>query len=615
MTWVPKRSLAETQAILCGPGQIHEYETRLIEGRLQRVYKSLWPSLRDFWLWVADQYKDLTYVVFEQQRITYSQAFERSLKVAAMFKTVYGVQKGDRVIICSRNYPDYLVAFWACHLIGAVAVLVNAWLPLEPTKHCLLGTQCKLVIVDTQRADLLEGHTSAIRKAVGTTGFLVWEHHEGKGKWDDMQLWSDVLGSFKGDPRQVLRGDPGLVPEDNATIIFTSGTTGLPKGVLSTHRMFLTNLFNVSSECWPPLSQAKSSTAYCEQQKSDVASWGEPVRAANPNPRNTGRHFDFGAIVSRDWFYHYDTGRQMIATFTGMKIVFMRKWVPDEGSRLIQTEKLTAAGGVPSMVSDLINSSPNGLPLASLLFGGAPAPDWLVEGSRAAFPDAAMSQAYGLTETNSVAVGFAGEDYAVRPTSAGLPAPVCDILIVKDGKVLPAGEQGEVWLRGPNVMKGYWGDPAATAAAITQDGWLRTGDIGFVDHDGFLYIRDRIKDLIIRGGENIDSVSVENAVSADDRLLEVAAVAVPDKRLGELVTVVASVKAAYQGKVKEEEVIAIARKRLPRFAVPVMILLLDDRLARTPSGKILKGELRQVAKAEWLKRLQANKGTPAAAKL
>ncbi|KAA1466482.1 acetyl-CoA synthetase-like protein [Dentipellis sp. KUC8613] len=595
MTWVPRRSLAETQAILCAPGQIHEYETRLIEGRLQRVYKNLWPSLRDFWLWVADQYKDLTYVVFEQQRITYSQAFERSLKVAAMFKTVYGVQKGDRVIICSRNYPDYIVAFWACHLIGAVAVLVNAWLPLEPTKHCLLGTQCKLVIVDTQRADLLEGHSSAIRKAVGTTGFLVWEHHEGKGKWDDMQLWSDALASFNGDPRQVLRDDPGLVPEDNATIIFTSGTTGLPKGVLSTHRMFLTNLFNlIASSRRAALRRGESLTA-----------------PPTPTPETQG-----GILISVPLFHVTgSTSMSMIATFTGMKIVFMRKWVPDEGSRLILTEKLTAAGGVPSMVSDLINSSPNGLPLASLLFGGAPAPDWLVEGSRAAFPNAAMSQAYGLTETNSVAVGFAGEDYAVRPTSAGLPAPVCDILIVKDGKVLPAGEQGEVWLRGPNVMKGYWGDPAATAAAITQDGWLRTGDVGFVDHEGFLYIRDRIKDLIIRGGENIDSVSVENAVSADDRLLEVAAVAVPDKRLGELVAVVASVKAAYQGKVKEEEVIAIARKRLPRFAVPVMIVLLDDRLARTPSGKILKGELRQLAKDEWLKRLKANKGTPAAAKL
>ncbi|TFY81448.1 hypothetical protein EWM64_g2562 [Hericium alpestre] len=433
---------------------------------------------------------------------------------------------------------------------------------------------------------MLEHDALSIAKEAGTTGILVWEHREGKGEWKGMCLWSEIMDSYKGDARQILEENPNLSPEDNAIVIFTSGTTGLPKGVLSTHRMFLTNLFNVL---------ASSRRALLRR--------GDALPSLPGAPSNVPQ----AAILVSVPLFHVtgSTSLSMIATFGGMKVVFMRKWIPDEGARLIKKENITLAGGVPSMVSDLINSASGSLPLTGLLFGGAPAPDWLVESSRTAFPSAVMSQAYGLTETNSVAVGFA--EVLAHNVIRGLAAPVCDILIVKNDKAVPPGEMGEVWLRGPDIMKGYWGDAAATAAAITQDGWLRTGDIGYLDHEGFLYIRDRIKDLIIRGGENIDSVSVENAVSADDRLLEVAAVAVPDKKLGELVSVVVSVKPAYHGKVKEEEVIDTARKRLPRFAVPVMILFSEDRLPRNPAGKILKNELRKVARAEWEKRLSSGK--------
>ncbi|KAG6844698.1 hypothetical protein H0H87_004574 [Tephrocybe sp. NHM501043] len=255
------------------------------------------------------------------------------------------------------------------------------------------------------------------------------------------------------------------------------------------------------------------------------------------------------------------TSFTMMATATGMKIVLAPKWIVEDAVRLIKQENVCVAGGVPAMVADLTESSLAGHSLDGLLFGGSPAPDSLVPRARTAFPTAIMIQAYGLTETNSIAVSFAGEDYTARPTSTGRASPVNEIKIVHDGTTMPPGSIGEVWLRGPNVMKGYWREPEATEKIITPDGWLKTGDLGYLDGEGFLYIKDRLKDIIIRGGENIDSVSVENALYRDPRILEAAAVGVPDERLGELVAAVVSVKSAHQGTVTEASLITLARKQ------------------------------------------------------
>jgi len=294
-----------------------------------------------------------------------------------------------------------------------------------------------------------------------------------------------------------------------------------------------------------------------------------------------------------------------MATMTGMKIVITKKWDVEEAVKLIKRENVGIAGGVPAMVTDLTLSTLVGHPLEGLLFGGAPAPDSLVARARTAFPTATMMQAYGLTETNSIAVSIAGEDYTARPTSTGRACPVNEIQIVHENTCLPPGAVGEVWLRGPNVMKCYWRDPEATNAVITKDGWLRTGDVGYLDDEGFLYIKDRLKDIIIRGGENVDSVTVENALYADPRVLEVAAVGVPDERLGELVVALVSVRPDYTGQVTEAMLLTQARNRLPRFAVPVMILILNATFERTPSGKIIKGELRKIARRQWELRGQA----------
>ncbi|KAF7352822.1 2-succinylbenzoate--CoA ligase [Mycena venus] len=593
MSWHPKRTLAEVDAILCAPGQPLELETILVDGRVQRVYKNQWPSVRQFWLWSSAEYANKTYLVFENQRYTYKEVFDRSLKSAAIFRDVYGIRKGEaqlEVGICSRNYPEYTVSFFACHLLGAVPVLINAWLPIAPLIHCLTITQCKLIILDSERADRLEPEIKKITKEAGATGVVVMESHEGKGNWKGMQPWETIVKNYKEDPSKVLQNDPKIEHEDNCLIIFTSGTTGLPKGVLSTQRQFLTNTLNAMVA-----------------RRRALLRRGENIPAPSPQDPQPGiliavpffsRHDNIAAGDSLSSPLLSSTqASQMSATLGGGKVALLRKWNPKEAARLIREEKLTTTGGVPSMSVDLIESDLKGYPLESMTHGGAPAAAIIAKRARAAFPDVILSQGYGMTECNSIAASFAGDDYDARPTSTGFASPVNDLLIVKDGKAVPRGEIGEIWIRGPNVMKGYWRDQATTDKAVTKDGWLMSGDIGLLDEEGFLYIRDRIKDIIIRGGENIDSSTVENALFSDG-IMEVAAVAVPDEKLGELVAAVVSLKPEYRGKITEQALIALARTRLPNFAVPVMVVF-QAELPHNPAGKVLKSDLRELARREW----------------
>ncbi|KAJ7638791.1 hypothetical protein FB45DRAFT_903836 [Roridomyces roridus] len=561
--WQPKRTMAEVDAILTAPGSPLEVETRLINGLLQRVYKNQWPSVRDFWLWSSKEYADKSYIVFENERFTYKDISQRAVKAAAMLVDLYSVRKGDRVAICSRNYPEYLVVFWACHLIGAIPALPNAWLKTPAILHCLTLTQCKVIVLDAERATLLEPIIKKLTTEAKSNGVLVFRSREGKGHWKGMQSWDTVLGSYKHDGSKVLQNDPKLVPEDNAVIFFTSGTTGLPKAVLSTHRQYLTNTLNT-----------------IVARRRAILRRGEDIPIPSPDDPQPG-------VLLAVPLFHV-TG--MSISFAGGKIVFMRKWNTKEAARLIRQEKLTSAGGVPSMSSDLIESELVGYPLDGLSFGGAPTANILLTRAQAAFPNVTVAQGYGLTETNSIA------------TSELPPLTKTDICVLsKEGKLLPPGVNGEIFIRGCNVCVGYWRDPEATAKAITKDGWLASGDLGYMDEEGFVYVRDRIKDIIVRGGENIDSTSVENGLFTEG-VLEVAAIGVPDDRLGELVTAVVSVKPEYRDKLTEECLTDLAQSRLPKFAVPVMIVF-QDELEKNAAGKIVKaGKLRDLVRREWAKR-------------
>ncbi|KAG6811895.1 hypothetical protein H0H92_005353 [Tricholoma furcatifolium] len=582
MSWTPARTLDETEALLCAPGHIHEVTTIFLDGRSQRIYKNLWPTVRSFWITSVETFKIRTCIVFEKKRYTYNEVHQRAIKVAALYRHVYGINKGDRVGICSRNHPDYLISFWAAQLLGAVPVLTNAWLPLQPLRHCLSYTECKLIMLDPERADRLAPAVFELLRETPVKGFLVFDDGESNQQWQGMSSFSRAVQGYSGDTSDILAVDPCILPEDNAAIMFTSGTTGLPKGVLSTQRQFLSNIPN---------------------RQVMVGAMRASLRRGEQYPQiDTSNDLQKGLLIAVPLFHVTGTTsftRQMMATATGMKIVLASKWV---------VEDAITYNSVPAMVADLVESSLAGYSLDGLLFGGSPAPDSLVPKARKAFPTAIILLAKIILLDLPARQSSASLVCPTKSVSlSGRASPVNEIKIIHDGTTVPPGRVGEVWLyttdamirRGPNVMKGYWRDPVATAKVITPDGWLKTGDLGFLDEEGFLYIKDRLKDIIIRGGENIDSVSVENALYQDSRILEAAAVSVPDERLGELVAAVVSIKPAYQGSVTEDSLITMARNYLPKFAVPVMIVVLDEPLEHTPSGKIIKGELRRIARAQW----------------
>ncbi|KAK0200225.1 hypothetical protein DFS33DRAFT_1456544 [Desarmillaria ectypa] len=575
----PCFSIEEADRILTGPGSLLEVETRLIDGKVLKVWKNLWPSLRDLFLHSTKEHADKIYIVYEKERHTFQEILEKTVKCAAILRNVYGIKKGDRVTICSRNCPNYLVVFWACHLLGAVTALVNMWLPLVPLRHCITLTKCTLIVLDPERADMIEPIVADLRLASGASGYLVLEDHEGKGHWEGMDVWSTVFSEYDGDTEDVLNDDPQILPEDNATIAFTSGTTGLPKGVLSSQRAFLTPIFDIDSLIWR-----------------DCLRRGKPLlQAPISGPQE-------GLLIPGMLSQTPIILLTMHSAVEGFKVVLTRTWNAHEAAELCKTENIIRLGGSPLNIRELAESTISRMSIKSVVYGGTPTAPSHLQRFKQEFPLATIFQVYGLTEANAAVAGFGGPDYDAKPDSCGLPLPVNEVMIMKDGAKAAPGAVGEIWLRGPNVMKEYYGDKATTDKALTKDGWLKTGDLGRVDEGGYVYITDRIKDIIIRASYNVDSVFVENALYTEPGVLEAAVVGVPDERAGELPVALVTLKPGYCGLVDEEKLRATAEKLVPKYAVPVMIILYDRGFDHTISGKIVKAPLRVIAQREWERR-------------
>ncbi|KAL1750021.1 hypothetical protein FB107DRAFT_294786 [Schizophyllum commune] len=591
MAWIPKVSVEEAQRQLRAPGSLLETEDVCIDGRILRTFKNLPPSCRALWLGAVKMYSDREFIVFEDQRYTFRTAHERAGRPRT------DGHAGEHVGLVARNFPDYLIVFWACHLLGAVPVLVNALLPAETIKYCLVKCHCKLIVLDWERANILENAVDSLfRDSHATGGVVVIHGSEGKGAWKGMTTLDEELKQYRGDASAVISDDPVMVPEDNAMIMFTSGTTGLPKGALSTQRAFLSLLLNTN--------QTLAGT-----RRAMIRRGEEIPTGVVPDP--------IGMLLPVPLFHITGERIALMAVFGGAKVVLVRKYTPKQGI-LIKKENIAFITAVPTIISDLIDLGATelaGHEFATLGMGGAPVHNQLVQRAKRSFPGAMMAQGYGLTETNATAT----------TNCNGLPTPVTDILIVDDdGRVLPPGDVGEIWVRGPQVMKEYYNDPGAGDGegscpsvgkgigvhegalwgilGVGYDGWFKTGDVGVICAEGFLYIRDRKKDMIIRGGENIDCLSIEDALYTEPSVLEAAAVGVPDERLGELPVAVVSVKQGYRGKVTEQSLLSLINQKLPRFAVPAMILVRDGELEHNAAGKVLKNVLRQQATEEWEKR-------------
>ncbi|WP_019450816.1 class I adenylate-forming enzyme family protein [Cupriavidus sp. BIS7] len=571
----PVMSLAEAHARLTAPGAPFETETRVIRGIPTTVWKNAPPTLRDLFL-IAAAWGEKTFVVYEDERVSY-RAFALAATALAHQLVRDGVRKGDRVAVAMRNLPEWPVAFYAAILAGAIVTPLNAWWTGPELEYGLADSGSRIAIVDHERLDRILERLPACPALER----IYVSRAPADATFDDPRIvpLAAVIGrsdAWPALPSQSLPAVP-MDPDDDATIFYTSGTTGKPKGAVGTHR----------NAC---------SVAVCAQFSPlrNLLRRGEPVPEPDPNAPQKG-----GLLAVP--FFHV-TGCMSVLNGTlaaGSKIVLMHRWDTLRAMELIQRERCTAAGGVPTIAWQIIEHPQRDefdlSSLESMNYGGAPASPELVRRIKEVFPHAAPGIGWGMTETSATFTSHSAEEYIHRPDSAGPALPIGEMKIDDGfGRALPPGEIGELMVRGANVLHSYWNKPEATAKTFV-DGWLHTGDMARLDEDGFLYIVDRMKDMLIRGGENIYCIEVESALYDHPAIMDAAVVGIPHRTLGEEPGAVVSLKPGMRA--TEAELQAFVRERIAAFKVPVRVIVREEMLPRNPNGKILKSNLRKLFEA------------------
>ncbi|MEV8637394.1 class I adenylate-forming enzyme family protein [Streptosporangium sp. NPDC051023] len=540
------------QAQLTAPGRLFEMEEAPGNGGMVRTWKHAPAHFRAL-LEMSRLHGEKVFLVYEDERVTYEEHFLRAATLARRLVEEYGVAKGDRVAIAMRNYPEWVIAFSAVLAAGAIAVPLNAWWTAKELEFGLSDSGAQVLIADGERAALLAGLTQSLIVARG-------EAPEGARTFDD------VLGAVES---RVTPPPVELSPEDPATIFYTSGTTGRPKGALGSHRN---------------LGQSPMTVAY-GMTRSAVRAGRDPARAAGKR-RVT--------LLTVPLFHATGCFAVMTTTmFGGNSLVLMYRWDAGRALELIERERVTTFSGVPTNVWQLLSHPGlNGFDISSLTalgYGGAPAPPRLLERLTRLLPSRSPSNGYGMTETTALAINNGGVDYLAKPDSVGLPVPVVDVRITGPaGHEVPVGEVGELCLRGPNVILGYWNHPQATEETFAG-GWLRTGDLARVDEEGFVYIVDRVKDMVIRGGENVYCAEVEAALFEHPAVDDVAVIGIPHEELGEEVGAVVRLASPATA----EELRAFLGERIAPFKIPIRFWVREAELPRNPGGKILKTRLRR----------------------
>jgi long-chain acyl-CoA synthetase len=558
-TALPPASIAEVTRELTGPDAPLELEVVDIRGVPTRWWKRVPKTVPEL-LAFCERFGERDYLVYEDERLTYAETFERVRRLAAHLQNECGIRPGDRVALAMRNYPEWVITFWAALSIGAIIVPLNAWWKGQELAYGLSDSGSRVLLCDMERAQVLADHLPELRL----------EH----------VLVARALAPLTGPLRSLSavlddasRAEPSPVaidPEDDATIFYTSGTTGQPKGALGTQRNLCANI---------------GSTLFARARAA--------ARGTRPSLPPAAQA---AALLSVPLFHVTGCHSALVAgTYNGNKIVLIRKWNAERALELIARERITQFGGVPSMVWQVLESPElkqhDTSSVVSIGYGGAPAAPELLRRIRHAFPKVTASNGYGLTETSALAASNMGGDYERKPDSVGLPVAACEMKVVgPDGETLPPSTTGELWIKGPNIVKGYWGKPEATAATFS-DGWLHTGDIARIDEEGFIYILDRAKDMLIRGGENVYCVEVEDVLYSHPAVMDAAVVGVPHRVLGEEVGAVVQVSPGMQ--LTAEQLRAFAAERLAGFKVPTHYDLRDEPLPRNANGKIMKRELKR----------------------
>ena len=572
----PVCTAAQAHTMLTAPGELFETEQRVIGGVPTTVFTNAPATLGEVFA-AARGHRGRPFLVYEDERVTY-QGFARAAVRVAHLLADGGVRPGDRVAVVVANVPQWPVVFYGAVLAGAIVVPLNAWWTGPELAHALTDSGATVAFVDQKQlailADVLP--SNAVLGQIYLTRSTAHPHTDSRvtslddvighaGEWDDLPYL----------PIPNIE----LAPDDDATIFYTSGTTGKPKGAVGTHRNACTVAF--ASGFGPARSAVRR---------------GEPLPTRDPSPDpDTPPKCTLLSVP----LFHV-TGSLVLlntAMLAGDRVVLTPRFDPSTALELIEREKCATIGGVPTIAWQLLQHPDRGRfdlsSIETVTYGGAPAAATLVDRITETWPHAVPAQGWGMTETSGTFTSHGDQDYLTHRTSCGLALPTGAMRITDESGhvLLPPGRIGELWVRGANVVRGYWNNPAATAATF-HDGWLQTGDLARIDHNGYLHIIDRITDMIIRGGENIYSTEVEAALHEHPAVLDAALIGIPHPTLGEEPAAIVHLIPGTQ--VTESELRTHLAPRLAKFKIPVQIRFHPQILPRNPNGKILKPALRDM---------------------
>ena len=544
---------------LTGPGGQFEVIEAPVLGNSLRVFKNAPPSVRDVWLNCA-VFAERPYLIYEDEQLTYAQAHAQ-VAAAAAWLFDHGLQPGDRVAIAMRNYPEWMVIYWACVSVGIAAVGMNAWWNAEEMQFGMADAAPKVVFLDAERLARLR-ETPGLADSVKLVGVRL------SAAEPNITPWSEVIAHPGALP------DVTVDPDSDACIFYTSGTTGFPKGAQLTHRGCVANLINMV--------YSTTAQALAVERATGVAPPADPPLAVT--------------LLTTPLFHvTANNCGAYLTTAAGGAIVLMYKWEAGEALRLVAKHGITGISGVPVMSREIINhpdfATTDTSTLTGLSGGGAQVPPDLVLKIDEQVKTARPTTGYGMTETCGIITSVTGDFFVAKPASAGPYMPNFEVKCVDDdGNPVAPGELGELWVKGSSVIRGYINRPDATAAAITDGGWLHTGDIARIDEDGFVFIVDRKKDMVLRGGENVFCTEVEAGIYRHAAVAECCVFGVADERLGEEVGVAVVVKDGDmldETDLRQHCLAVMAKHKVPRY-----VWFMTEALPRNASGKFLRRELR-----------------------
>ncbi len=558
------------RAELDAPGSPLATSIAKVRGIPVKVYTTAPPNMRVMWEGTT-VHGDKDYLVYEDERYTYAEIHAQVRKLA-QYLVSQGIGRHSRVALSMRNYPEWVVGYWATVSIGAAVVGMNAWWTPSEMEYALNDSQPGVLIVDDERLERLS-------QIASTPKMHVISVRTDRALPAGGARWIDVMAN----------ADPGVLPniefdpDDDATIFYTSGTTGFPKGAQLTHRGSVANIFN--------LVVMNMAAALAEQKA--IAAGDVPAPTGEPKPALPP------CFMAPTPLFHVTACNCILhaATASGAKVVLMYKWDPGRALELIEREKVTSFSGVPTMSREMLlhpdwekrdTSSVQGMG-----GGGAALQPDLVHKIAGALKGGQPSTGYGMTETHGIITANSARWFIAKPESCGPLVPTLEgKLVDEDGNDLPAGPKtvGVLCVRGSVVIKGYLNREEATADSI-RDGWLNTGDIARIDEDGFVYIVDRAKDMVIRGGENVYCSEVETVIYNHDAIAEACVFGIPEERLGEEVAAVIVLRPGRS--LTEKELQEFLSGTIAKHKIPTKIWFRDEPIPRNASGKFLKRELKK----------------------